>query len=266
MNADLSQLLGRTLVLVAHPDDEAAGCGVLLQRMRDATVLFATDGAPQDEYFWRRHGSRKSYAELRRREALAALACVGVRNVKFLESPPGEDWFVDQKLFRCLSPAAMQIASVLDQVRPHAVLTLAYEGGHPDHDSCALLGSVLGAERGIPVWEFPLYHRGSDERIVVQTFLAAAGKEAEVRPTQDEVQRKRQMVAEYASQGDVLGSFAVEREVVRLMANYDFTRPPHPGRTNYECWKWSMSAGQVTAAFQEWLASKKKKSTSHTPA
>jgi LmbE family N-acetylglucosaminyl deacetylase len=36
----------RVLVVVAHPDDETGGCGVLLQRLHQATVVFCTDGAP----------------------------------------------------------------------------------------------------------------------------------------------------------------------------------------------------------------------------
>ena len=66
---DIDVLLARTLVIVAHPDDEAAGCGVLLQRMREPVVLFATDGAPEDPYFWARYGSREAYGEMRREEA-----------------------------------------------------------------------------------------------------------------------------------------------------------------------------------------------------
>ena len=265
MNPGLSQLLGRTLVLVAHPDDEAVGCGALLQRMRNPVVLFCTDGAPHDAYFWRRYGSRQSYADLRRAEAQAALAHVGVTQVEFLKSPVDQALFVDQELFRCLTPAAAQITSVLAAVRPEAILTLAYEGGHPDHDACTVLGSTLGAEHDIPVWEFPLYHRSEGEDIIVQRFLSS-DEGIEVRPTQDEIRRKREMVAKYASQGDVLANFAIDREVVRPMTSYDFTRPPHSGRTNYECWKWRMSAEEVTAAFREWLASKPKKSTSSMPA
>ena len=50
--ANIAELLGRTLVLVAHPDDETAGCGALLQRMDEPIIVFATDGAPRDKYFW----------------------------------------------------------------------------------------------------------------------------------------------------------------------------------------------------------------------
>src|SRR5262249_37360443 len=62
----LQPLLGATLILVAHPDDEVIACGALMQRMEKAVVLFATDGAPRDERFWKQHGSRYAYAGLRR--------------------------------------------------------------------------------------------------------------------------------------------------------------------------------------------------------
>ena len=44
-NLDIQILLGRTMVLVAHPDDECVLCGGILQKMRDPVVVYATDGA-----------------------------------------------------------------------------------------------------------------------------------------------------------------------------------------------------------------------------
>ena len=77
----LAPLLGKTLVLVAHPDDEAAGCGVLLQRIRQPVVVFATDGAPRDSFFWNKFGSREAYVQIRRDEALQALALLGIADL-----------------------------------------------------------------------------------------------------------------------------------------------------------------------------------------
>ena len=77
----LQPLLGTILVLVAHPDDEVIGFGALMQRMKQAVVVFATDGAPRDQYFWQPHGSRHAYAEIRRQEAQQALAIAGARPV-----------------------------------------------------------------------------------------------------------------------------------------------------------------------------------------
>src|SRR4051812_27248634 len=135
----LRPLLGRTLVLVAHPDDEAAACGALLQRISDPIVVFATDGAPRSNYFWKQYGSREEYARVRVQEAEQALAAVGVAHFHFLrEDPP----IVDQELFLHLPAAYDALTRLLDAEMPEAILSHAYEGGHPDHDACCFLADV----------------------------------------------------------------------------------------------------------------------------
>src|SRR5512146_2445946 len=105
----LAPVLGKTLVLIAHPDDEAVGCGVLLQRMKEAVVVFGTDGSPHDPYFWGKYGSRAAYAELRRQEARASLGLAGVRHIEFLQS--GDGYFTDQELFRRLGAAVENLSA-----------------------------------------------------------------------------------------------------------------------------------------------------------
>src|ERR1051325_10476671 len=125
----LAPLLGRTLVIVAHADDEAVACGGLLQRMREPVVLICTDGAPRDHYFWDKYGSREAYADVRRSEAKRALAHVGLTRVEFLPPDPNpEQQFVDQDLFLNIRAALARIERLVEAVRPEALLTLAYEG------------------------------------------------------------------------------------------------------------------------------------------
>ncbi len=64
------------------------------------------------------------------------------------------------------------------------------------------------------------------------------------------------MCLAYPSQGDFLTHFDVMKEHVRPQPAYDFTKPPHEGKTNYEVWQWSMTAQQVCAAFAEFLRQK----------
>jgi LmbE family N-acetylglucosaminyl deacetylase len=123
--SQLKPLLGRTLVIVAHPDDETISCGGLLQHMREPCVVFCTDGAPEDPFFWQRFGTRERYIELREQEARAALAEVGVREVEFLSResmiPLG-----DQLLYRTLPQAFATLGNVLHRRNPECLLTLAY--------------------------------------------------------------------------------------------------------------------------------------------
>lgn len=235
------------MVLVAHPDDEAIGCGLLLQQMSDPIVVFATDGAPLSDYFWKVHGSRENYASLRAREARNALAAVGVFHLHLLSD---EDPIMDQTLFLNLDRAYEALVSLIKKEMPEALLTLAYEGGHPDHDSCSFLMSVAAREFQLPVWEMPLYHLfgGKPAR---QAFCEGIG--IRIGATKEQLERKRKMVDEYPSQGLTLAEFPPENEYVRPMLAYDFSRPPHEGQLNYENWQWPMTGKQVCDAFQKFL-------------
>jgi LmbE family N-acetylglucosaminyl deacetylase len=249
----IDELLGRTLVLVAHPDDECIAFGTLLQRMREPLVLFATNGSPADPYFWQKYGSREAYAALRRQEALNSMHAAGVKDVIFLAELPGGEMLVDQELFRNLRTAYGLLAEIVARRMSTAILTLAYEGGHPDHDSCSFLAAQLARRASIPCWEAPLYHRKSDGTGLFQDFRMPSDDVVDMRPTEVEQERKREMCRAYPSQGDFLQKFDVSREIVRPQAGYDYTRPPHEGKTNYEVWQWSMTAEQVSAAFAEFV-------------
>src|SRR5437588_7217389 len=248
----LHPLLDRTLVIVAHPDDETIACGGLMQFMREPCVVFATDGAPADEYWWKKHGTRADYASLRQREARSALRAVGVERVCFLgdcEREPHE--FSDQRLYLVLDRAYDEILAFAGEFKPDALLTLAYEGGHPDHDSAAFLASRAGIALGCPVYEAPLYHRVEGQSHH-QDWTCPAGESAEL-PVKDEVlARKKAMLAQYRSQFTTLSEgFRPEVERFRVQAHYDWSQPPHPGRLNYEAWGWSISASDVCEAFRQ---------------
>jgi hypothetical protein len=64
----------------------------------------------------------------------------------------------------------------------------------------------------------------------------------------EEVERKRRMIAAYASQAEMLAQFDAGVEWLRPMAAYDFSRPPHEGVLNYEAWLWPVTGAQLIAA------------------
>jgi len=275
------ELTGRVLVLVAHADDESVCYGALLQRMREAVVVITTSGAPRDEYFWGRFGSREAYAAVRRDEARRAMRLAGVRELVLLAEEDSR--LEDQRLFLNLAVAYERLERLVERVRPEAIATLAYEGGHPDHDSCSVLSARLGRRFGVPVWEAPVYSREYEQGLVVnggsvgptqandglewatrnwqegkmrvQQFIQSTGNEIVVNVGEGELELKLEMCAQYVSQGNFLRTFDARREVVRPQMNYDYGRPPHEGRTNYEQWQWWMSAKELCAKFEEFLES-----------
>lgn len=250
-----TQLTGRVLVLVAHADDESVAYGALLQKMREAVVVIATDGTPRDEYFWGRFGSREAYRAVRREEAQRAMKAAGVGAPVLLADQDAR--LEDQRLFLNLGAAYPLLASLVERVQPEAIATLAYEGGHPDHDSCSLLAARLGARFGVPVWEAAVYCRANGDdgvgEMQVQSFLRDSGEEVRVEISDAELERKQAMCAEYVSQGEVLRTFDARCEIVRPQIRYDYSQPPHAGSTNYEQWQWWMSAREVCAEFTMFL-------------
>ena len=158
--ATLASLLDKTLVVVAHPDDEVIGCGALMQRMQQVRVVFATDGAPLEAKFWPKYASREHYASVRKLESCDALAYADVEEIAYLSQPDGTS-IPDQDLFRNLEGAAESLRETVERVAPSALLTLAYEGGHPDHDCCNFLVNHLASELAILAWDMPLYHAGT---------------------------------------------------------------------------------------------------------
>ena len=54
-------------------------------------------------------------------------------------------------------------------------------------------------------------------------------------------ERKREMMACFASQQWILKLFPVDFECFRVSPDYDFTQAPHQGPLNYEDFEWGMT-------------------------
>jgi LmbE family N-acetylglucosaminyl deacetylase len=227
-----------------------------MQRMREPYVLFCTDGAPMDPYFWSRYGSREAYSVLRQGEARLALSHVGVSNVEFLKTVSSSEPITDQQLFKRLPEAVEAVSQVVSRVRPQALLTLAYEGTHPDHDSCNFITAIITHEHSVPAWEMSVYRLFHNDDRKFQAFLPQPQAVISLYPTAAEVVRKRQALVAYVSQGHFLLRFDSAAESFRPMPEYDYAQPPHEGVLGYEAWQWPMTGKEVCAAFQDYLNSR----------
>ena len=210
------------LIVVAHYDDEVIAASSRLGV--DCRILHVTDSGPRNSKYFTRacFDSREAYAAHRRVEMLRAVALAGVTEAQCDVLP-----VADQEATRNLGFLAAEIRRRL--VGVDTVLTHAYEGGHPDHDACALACQVAVTTQVRE--EAPFYHaeRGG---LVAGEFIGGCGDTQ--RLTLEQQARRARMFAAFESQKHVFDRFPLDRESWRAAPRYDFLSPPHPGTLYYE--------------------------------
>jgi LmbE family N-acetylglucosaminyl deacetylase len=258
MDPEHLPLSGRVLLLAAHPDDEVIGAGAQLPKWKDRVfILHATNGAPRNLRFAAEAGfeSAEAYAAERHRELLSAVALAGI-----LRSQLRGLLIADQDAMLRLLELTSAVAGIVDELEPDCILTHPYEGGHPDHDACALAArAALLLSRSQPVLgEFTSYHAGP-EGIETGEFLSAPSwsplGEITITLTAEECALKRRMFDCYASQRNVLDWFTISTEKFRRAPDYDFSQPPHRGELLYERHNWGIDGASwrqhAARAFQQ---------------
>jgi N-acetylglucosamine malate deacetylase 2 len=241
------------LVVVAHPDDEIVGAGALLARLKNASVVIVTDGAPKDGSAARAAGFRdnRDYRQARARESAAALALIGRDEMAVTHFG-----FPDQQAVFKIGRIVPRLMQLIRAGKFRYVVTHPYEGGHPDHDATALVVYAAclllreeGFETPIPV-EMTSYH-SIDGQTVYGRFLPFpdAGPIETVTLDARERDLKRRMVECHRTQHEVLKDFPLDAERFRMAPSYDFLRPPHTGWLGYEAFIWRIDgAGWRRAA------------------
>ncbi|WEX10416.1 PIG-L family deacetylase [Chelativorans sp. AA-79] len=231
-----------TVVVVAHPDDETIAIGGQLARMEGVRIVHVTDGAPANMKDAQVNGfsRREDYAAARRRELETAVAMAGVKpEACHLIGVP------DQSAAYRLAEIASRLAELFSEFRIATVLTHAFEGGHPDHDSTAFAVRAaihLAGRRGLPlpvVYEFPLYRMKQDQR-AFQEFIPGDQVEYAIALDNETVELKRRMLAAHATQQFVLAPFITKTERFRLAAPCDFRELPNNGNVFYAQFNWGL--------------------------
>lgn len=229
---------GPILIVAAHPDDEILGAGGQIPDWSSVFTLHLTDGAP------RGFPERDSYLATRRQELHSALELAGIpseRRTGFA--------VVDQETSHHLAEMSLALRDLLSTIQPHLLITHPYEGGHPDHDSAALIAQAavhLRPKRSKPLRvEFTSYHNAApfvDSRLETGTFLPGSIDECCVELTVERRQLKRRILDCFASQAEMISRFDISRERFRPAPEYDFARPPHPGMLLYDSQDWGIKS------------------------
>lgn len=245
----------KSLLVFAHPDDEAIALGARLSRFGDAHFVHVTDGAPRNEQDSREHGFAMlgDYRQARRKEFRMALACAGIADAsqESLQIP-------DQEASLHLPEIALRICGLLEQLEPEIVFTHPYEGGHPDHDACAFavhLALAVHARRGHrppAILEAAFYHAGPTG-LLTGTFLRRPERMMEVfyPLSAAERQRKQALLDCFATQKETLALFPLDAERFRIAPEYEFWRPPHLAPVYYDQLPWGMTSERFCSLARE---------------
>ena len=225
----------RLLGVWAHPDDEAyLSAGLMARTVADGghvTVVAITDGEdgfPADD---RRSPAQR--AEQRRRELRAAMALIGVHDVRFLGIADGAV---------ATAPAdrlVTQISAIIYEIEPDAIVTFGPDGitGHSDHVanselvtrawSTTRIGELWYAAKThgwLQEWrelhdEFDVWMTGEP------TGVGADDIETIVDLDGAELDTKRAVLAEHRSQTDGLSAAFGEGPYRRWISQEAFRRP-----------------------------------------
>jgi LmbE family N-acetylglucosaminyl deacetylase len=224
-------------LVLAHPDDETASAGGLLQRLEQVRLIYLTDGAPRDLIDARRAGfdDHRDYATLRKRELSTALRQLGLT---------AEPLFYDQPDKQALDQLIEIVARLVSDLRgAKAVVTHAFEHGHPDHDTAAVAVALASLRFGALAperFEFAGYHLSNDGPVFGAFW--PGGEDFALQLAPDELERKRTAIAAFGSQHQTLAQFPLAPERFRRAPEYDFTAAAPPGRALYDLYGWEITS------------------------
>ena len=236
------KILDPVMIFVAHPDDETIGIGGRISCFEALTLVHATNGAPGWPGWIQKTGfdSAEAYSAARFSELDQALHILGAHPVGHLRFNYTDGELV-QNLVELTERLQVQLRGV------SAVITHAYEGGHPDHDACAfavqyatrrLLDSGVKSPQRI---EFTSYV-SLKKRFHAGSFWPDQNTPGHiVRLIRNQRRLKKGAIKAFRTQKSVLKSFSVRREMYREAPHYDFRNPAPPGVWLYDTFGWPIT-------------------------
>ena len=183
----------RTLIIAPHPDDEVIGAGGLIQRAGDVRVVFVTAGEnnPWPQRVMQRKwfisaADRAEWAALRRREAAASLAALGL--------PDGCATFLgfrDQEIMPLARRGDQRLTDMLRGIirdfRPSLLVSTSAQDFHADHRAVAWFAhhAVRGAGDSAPeVITYVVHGDGAPHRLHLSLQLTERERERKLRAIQ----------------------------------------------------------------------------------
>jgi LmbE family N-acetylglucosaminyl deacetylase len=176
-DATLSAAERSCLVVAPHPDDETFGCGGLIARKvaasTDVHVIVLTDGSLSHPT------AGPALAERRRGELARACQILGLTGdqTHFLD-------IRDRSLHAHSDAATLEVAHLLESLRPDDVVVTSRFDGHPDHVAAAMVARrALERCPGARLLEYPVWswYRGPfaamrGQRLTLRVLVTSLGR------------------------------------------------------------------------------------------
>lgn len=224
--------------MLAHQDDEFAVSTRIARELASGhrvACVFLTDGA-----------ARGCAPARRDAESLRALRRLGV-DPGWVRFPGGPGRVPDGRLPLHLGRGLALLEQAVQGLGIRRIYTLAYEGGHQDHDAAHLIALAFARRHGLleRTWQAPMYHgAGRPGRLFrVHAPLRENGRPLERRLGRAEALRHALLALSYPSQWRTwLGLFPGfawsrglrRREWLQPVDRAAFRRRPHAGPLLYE--------------------------------
>jgi LmbE family N-acetylglucosaminyl deacetylase len=231
------------LFVVAHPDDVVVAAGARIGYVASLTILHVTDGTPRTLNTAQKaaFNNRKLFALTRRAELKSALELITGKSR--LHSLP----IAEQEACYHIADIARWIVQLARKGQVAMLVTQPYEGGHPDHDACAVacrcaVELLKREEVNLPLLEVSGYHFDG-ARMRGGAFIPRIGVPAARVPLalQDR-NRKLAMLDCFQSQPATLELLPLRAERFRVAPGYNFNAAPHAGPVLYELLESGMSS------------------------
>jgi N-acetyl-1-D-myo-inositol-2-amino-2-deoxy-alpha-D-glucopyranoside deacetylase len=249
----------RWLVVVAHPDDEAFGCGSLIARAAGrgaaVTVACATRGeAGEVRPELAAAGDLGTLREAELRRACAVLGATRVDLLGYQDSGFDGDVAHGALVAAPAARVAVALRRLLADLRPDVVLTLDGSDGHRDHRH--VRAAVEAALRGSPEPRPALYEhtlpasllrrwlvetseaRGDDAYHALEedAFGRPDAEVTDVLDVRDVLAQREAAIAEHRSQTSPFEGLSAELREAFLVTDH-LVRVPLPVRTEPEAWR-----------------------------
>ena len=219
--------MNNILLIAAHPDDELVGAAFIIKKIllkKNLIIFFPTNGVLSKEEMW--FWDKRKYQEkkkIRNKEMKESLQYLGVKKF-FRQNIP------TRKLKENIGKTFNKINLLIKNWKIDTVFCPAYEGGHQDHDVSNFICSRL--RNNYKVFEYAEYNF-SKGKINCNEFVKPTNDEVTIKLSEKEKREKMKLLEIYNSEKGNLDYVKLDKECYRKLYDYDYSKPPHPGKLFY---------------------------------